>query len=359
MAGELLIHLGFAKAGSTAIQRAVAAGAVRCPSLSLDYPEPETHNPFAMSLRPAQRHAARRRPERAAAMARRLRACEGDLALLSAEAFENVPPPELRRFLSARLSGMEGRVRLIAYVRPHVARTVSAFAERTKKGEWTGTLAEHHARTLASGNALAWRRLSAWRDAFGDALTVRPMIRERLHGRSVVRDFARWAFRGAPFEVDDLPPQNESLSLRDLAIMAEIHREVARHHRGTGAAQVALGWHMQPVLAALPEAAPVRVAADAALVARMQEDFAEDAARVDEAFMEGTPLQDALRDAGRGAPEAPQSLDPETHLPPAELRTVRAAARFLGRMMAADPAGFARLARGAASLPAPAREAAE
>lgn len=350
MVGEILFHLGFAKAGSTAVQRAFAAGAVRCPTLSLDYPEPSRHIPFANSLRRSH-PAAARRTGRSRRMARSLEQSDADLGLVSAEAFENVPPSALREFLDRRLPEAEGRVRLIAYLRPHVERTVSAFAERTKKGEVDWPLAAHHDKTLGSGAALAFRRLTKWRDAFGDAFEVRPMMRERLREGSVVHDFAHWAFRGAPYEVGDLPAQNESLSLRDLAVMAEIHREIARHHSGTGQAQIALGWNMQPVLASLTEAAPVRVAADRALVARMQEDFAEDAARVDEAFMEGTPMQDALAAATDRAVDVPQSLDPEAHLSPGELRTVRATARFLGRMMETDPAGFSRLARGLAADP--------
>ena len=339
MPGELLFHLGFAKAGSTAIQRAFAAGAVRCPTRTLDYPEPETHLPFAMSLRPRVRFAARRRHHRTLEMAERLRRSEADLTLVSAEAFENVPPRELHRFLRSKLPRRAGRVRLIAYVRPHVERTVSAFAERTKQGDWHGTLAEHHARTLARGNSLAWRRLSNWRDAFGEALTVRPAIRGRLHEGSVVHDLARWAFGDEPFEVDPLPEENASLSLRDLAVLAEIHREMARRGPVREGERVSLGWRMQEILAAMPEDAPVRVAPDRALAARMQADFAEDAARIDEAFMDGTPMQDALARAPERVADRPQEMDPAAHMTPAELRTVRALARHLAdRIAAARPA---------------------
>lgn len=338
MPGEILIHLGFAKAGSTAIQRAFAAGAVRCPTRTLDYPDPETHAPFAMSLRPKVAFAARHRPRRSREMAQRLRQSRADLTLVSAEAFENVPPRELHRFVHAKLPRRAERLRLIAYVRPHVERTVSAFAERAKQGDWHGTLAEHHERTLSRGNSLAWRRLSGWRDAFGDALTVRPMIRGRLHEGSVVHDVARWAFGGEPFEVDPLPEQNASLSLRDLAVLAEVHREIARRGPVREGERVSLGWRMQEILADMPEDAPVRVAPDRDLVARMQADFAEDAALIDEAFMDGTPMQDALARAHERAVDRPQPMDPAAHMTPAELRTVRALARHLAdRIAAARP----------------------
>ena len=351
MPGELLFHLGFAKAGSTAIQRAFAAGAVRCPARTLDYPEPETHGPFAMSLRPNVRFAARQRPQRAREMAARLRRSRADLTLVSAEAFENVPARELRRFLERRLPRRAGRLRLIAYVRPHVERSVSAFAERTKQGDWHGTLTEHHDRTFNNGNSLAWRRLSSWRDAFGDALTVRPMIRSRLHEGSIVHDLARWAFGGEPFEVDPVPEENASLSLRDLAVLAEIHREIARRGPVREGERVSLGWRMQEILAAMPEDAPVRVAPDRALVARMQSDFAEDAALIDQAFMDGSPMQDALARAPERAVDRPQAIDPAAHMTPAELRTVRALARHLAdRIAAARPAADAHRAGSARDL---------
>ena len=127
---RLVIHAGDPKTGSSSIQQVLFDGAWSAPGSSLAYPGVLNAIPLADALRgelPPPR--ARRQIAQSAEW---LAAQTADVAVFSAEHFAFVEPDTLREALP-RLLGETGRqVTVLAYVRPHLPRLLSTFAQRVK-----------------------------------------------------------------------------------------------------------------------------------------------------------------------------------------------------------------------------------
>jgi hypothetical protein len=339
----IVIHLGDRKAGSTAIQYALAAGAVRAPGLRIGYSAPINHVPLARAMAdPAE---ARHRAARLARALAPARAGSADVTVISAEDFEVVDPRVLRDALAAHAPDLAGRVRLIAYVRPHAERLLSSWAERVKQGHFLGTPDEMFDRVQKRSLLRYTPRFLLWRETFGAAFTLRPMIRDRLKGRDVVADFVDFALEGAPFDLADPPAANESLTLADLALLRALHLRLRPGLRPgkTSHAQKALGWVFARLLAGAPRpSGGTRPALHAALARRVQAACAADAAALDAAFFAdlGRPMTEALAQAGARAVAEPQSIRAEDHYGPAELRLLDAWTWVVAEMLKADPEGW-------------------
>lgn len=339
----VVIHLGDRKTGSTAIQYALAAGAVRAPGLRIGYAAPINHIPLARSMiEPAE---ARHRAARLARALAPARDGTADVTIVSAEDFEVVDPRVLRDALDRHAPDLAGRIRLIAYVRPHAERLLSSWAERVKQGHFLGTPAELFERSQKRSLLRYAPRFRLWRDTFGDAFTLRPMIRDRLKGRDVVADFADFALQGAPFRLADPPAANESLTLQDLALMRALHLHFGPEIvRGKAShAQRAAGWAFARILASMPPpSGGTRPALDRALAGRVQAACAADAAALDADFFagQGAPMTAALEAAMARAVAAPQSIRAEDHFGPAERRIIAAWSWLVAEMLRADPEGW-------------------
>jgi hypothetical protein len=325
LSARLCIHLGDVKTGSTSIQQTLKHGRFRCESRSLVYPVDDDaphHIRLADALR---KNAGAGDPalveRRFGRTARRVRASGADVAVLSAEGFEFVDPAALRAALEAHFPEFAGDARLIAYLRPHPERVLSAFQESVKIGVFGGTLEQFHRKRLRSGTFRYLPRLRRWRDVFGDRYEVRPMMRSRLADNCVVRDFLGFALEGAAFDLLQEPASNPSLSVEDLAMMREVHR-IRPQMRPGAPRRVAEAL----TRGGAPGGTPLRL--HRALLERIRESYADDAAAVDREFFEGGPLTEALETAGAKAVDRPQSLRAEDHFGPEELRRIRAMAEL-------------------------------
>ncbi len=318
MVRDLVIHIGDPKTGSTAIQTVLATGGWSAPGLTVLYPAAVNHLPLARCLcLPAE---AGMRAARWRAVAARIAAAEADVAVISAELFERADPAALAATLAEFLPALAPRARVVGYVRPHADRLVAAWAERTKQGDTTADLAGFFDR--AKDQFRYAPRLARWRAVFGDRLTIRPFIRDRLAGGDVVRDFLEIVTQGRPVTVTRPAAANESLCLEDLAVLRELHRRIAGRP-ALAAARRALGWNMAQELAAMPRPEGTKPRLHRALVPAVRAAYAADAAAMDAAFFDGTPtLVPALEAALARAVEAEQSMRAEDHFGPDTLRLI-------------------------------------
>jgi len=332
---EIVFHLGDRKAGSTAIQTTLAAGAWSCATRRLLYPgKTVNHVPLARTISGELRGT---RPgfsaaDRFAELRAEIAAVRPDVALISAEHFESVAPETLAEAIRTHLPGHP--VRLIAYVRPHADRIASEYAEQVKQGHFFGTMDELHLRTLERGRFLYSLRFSRWRDVFGDRFTLRPMIRSRLLREDVVADLLDFALSGAPFELTGEVQGNESLGLEDLAVLRELQRRLGS---GTGKAselQTEAGWAMARRLMAMPSPG-TRVRMHRALAEAVVEAYRADAEALDAGFFDGTPMTEALEAAPGRAVAEPQSVRAEDHFSPRELRLIAVFADQMAELFSA------------------------
>lgn len=340
---DIVFHLGDRKTGSTAIQYALAAGAVRAPGLRIGYTAPINHIPLARSLTDPDE--ARFRAERLAKALAPAREGTADVTIVSAEHFELVDPAVLRDALATHAPDLAGRFRFVAYVRPHAERVISTYAERVKQGHFLGSLDAFFDRMEKRGTFLYTPRFARWRAVFGDAFTLRPMLRDLLRDRDVVADFAHLALAGAPFGLVDPPTANESLTLEDLALLRALHLrfgpEIAKGKAGD--VQTATAWNFARLLSAHPRpSGGTKPALHRALALRVQAAYAADAAALDAAFFAplGTPMADALARAADRAVEAPQSVRAEDHFGDGSRRILDTWTWAVAEMLQSDPDGW-------------------
>lgn len=360
MVQELVFHLGDCKTGTTALQSVLAGGLARAhDGRDYLYPARFNHIPLAKTISGLRGEAAEaaHRDRRWRALAREMEGSEARWGIVSAEHFEFVPPEKLKAALDEFLPGWEGRCRLIAYVRPHPERIVSAYAEAIKK---TGVRVsmERFLRAREGGEDGGLYhfhpRFTAWRAVFGDAFTLRPFIRHRLAQGDVVADFLDWLGGPGSFGFTPGPLDNSALDLADLALMRMLHARLGRGDAEIGKARLQFGWNLAPFLNARkqggrqsgPGAGKLRM--DAALCDHVAGLYRDDARALDRDFFaadgEGSggtgPMETALDEARRNAVPRPQSLEAEDYFTPGELALARAFADFTGRIMEAEPAHF-------------------
>lgn len=311
---KLVFHLGDMKTGSTAIQSALTSKGWTCDSVRLIFPNANrvSHVGFAQSLQTAA-DGPKARKLAQEIMSEVQSHPEADVAVISAEHFENVDPTVLRRIIETHMPGYLADARFIAYVRPHAERIPSTYAERIKTGMYVGTLTELHEMMQKRQAYIYTPRFQAWRDTFGDAFELRPMIRDRLYRQDVVADFLQFALQTDDFTLSDAPDTNESVSLENLSILRQMHVKLnGGKHRGEGY-QATMGRALARRMNEGPFRAGTKVRLHRALADQFVQDYAADAAALDTAFFTGTPMTDALLAAPAKAVDVAQSVRIEDH----------------------------------------------
>jgi hypothetical protein len=342
MVDEIVFHLGDCKTGTTSVQTVLARGAWTLGGQAgsgIAYPARVNHIPLAKTLSvPAE---AAHEAERFGAVREAFEQSDAAHGIISAEHFEFVDPEAVARAIDRHFGAWQGRIRLVAYVRPHADRLVSTFAERSKKGLFMQPLAAMHNRLVDDRLLFYTPRFEKWRALFGEAFTLRPFLRDRLWQGDVVQDFFHYVLGGDGFEITRPTDQNESLSVEDIAMMRAIHTRIRKRHPELRATQQSLGWYLSDLLGKTPHPEGTKPRLHRVLADQVVATYAEDAAALDAAFFDGTPMSDALARAPEKAIEAPQSFDAETYFSASEQRLFTVWARLFARMMAADPDHFA------------------
>lgn len=334
---KLVFHIGFPKTGSTSIQEAFATGGVKVAGRRILYPAHVSHNYLprqfeAWLRRGVVEPGAPGRPG-LADLATLLAARDFDDAVISSELFEGTDPADFDRVAREFLLPQVDDYRVICYVRPHAARILSSYAEQVKSGMFEGDMAAFHAKMLGMGRLFYAPRLAGWSAIHGDRFIARPMIRDLLHGRSVVEDFARTAFGPeAELQIAQTPPSNESLCLEDLALVGLLQRMVAQQPRPL---RHALGWALAADFAKLRRERPgTRLELHRAMAEEIRRTYLEDARALDAGPFAAAPVMvrelDKAVDLAR--PE-PQSLDPADVFGADELRNITVLTQLVAEML--------------------------
>lgn len=309
MTCELVFHLGDRKTGSTSIQKTLTDGLWNSDSRSLYYTANGHNGPLAHAL------ATGANPDniqqRFTSLGQRLarHAADADVAVVSSEGFEDVAPKTLKLALEAYLPDYADAVRLIAYVRPHGARVLSGYSEQVKRGQSVGSLESYFSEGMALGRFDAFPRLSEWREVFGDAFTLRPMIRDGLYQDCVVHDFMRYALQSDDFSLSWQPDANPSLCAQDIAVLRDIHQRL--DGAGVTAAQAGyLGSAIGEQMAEHPIQGGQRLHLPADLAEQVIAGCKQDAEALDRMFFDATPMSDALN-ALQGTGDTPAAPSPD------------------------------------------------
>lgn len=335
----LVFHIGDHKTGSTSIQTAFAQGRVTLEGRSVFYSARVSHNSLKQHCkayaRPKPSPARNRAINKFRQLASRIRQADTDFCLISAEAFETIPPAVFHDIVTSYFSDAADRIHVVAYVRPHAARLLSSFSERIKIGVPTvlsGSLESFHQKMHGTRRLHYHDRFHALRTLFGDQFTLRPMIRSQLHGGSVVDDFVHYGFDQTPFRIAGASAANETLDLQDLMRLKVLQSRLAdcqsprlRH---------ALGWEFRRVLSTLaPPKHRTRLRLHKTLAQTVHDTYLADAKAMDAEFFDRQPLlENELNTTLQEAVETPQSTNPADYLSDADMRSLNILSEVMAGM---------------------------
>lgn len=297
MIRDLVFHLGDRKTGSTSIQKTLTDGLWDAPDRALFYTAQGHNGPLAQALASLGNADAVMR--RFKGLSQRLDAVASDadvapdVAVVSSETFEDVSPKALKLALEAYMPDYVDHLRLIAYVRPHAGRLLSGYSEQIKRGQSLASLEEFFAEGVALDRFAVFERFANWRAVFGDAFTLRPMIRSQLYNGCVVQDFLSYALNSTDFTLSWDPDANPSLSLQDIEVLRGFHSRL--DVAGVSPAQASfLGAELGQQLAAFPSGSANRLTLPERLADPLIALCSRDAADLDKMFFKATPMADAL-----------------------------------------------------------------
>lgn len=345
---ELIFHIGHHKTGSTAIQHALATGSLRVEGRRILYTAALNHN----GLRRHVEHfatAGEILPGSAAVPnleteAKRLAEGGFDTAIFSAEEFEGADPKALKAAMERFFLPHVTDHRIVCYLRPHAGRILSNFAEDVKLGHFQGTLEAYHQTMAKSGRLDYVKRLAPWQTVFGSRFLLRAMVRDRLHGQSVLEDFARTVFGPeARLQIED-DSTNETLCLEDLAFVRQVQSHL--QHRAKPLRH-AMGWTLALAAAKARRGTQTRLQLDRALAERIRRHYLADAQTLDRTVLAADPVMvRELEKAVDTACAKPQSLAASDHFSPDELRHIEMLAGVIDVMLENDKGHWPGFLRG-------------
>lgn len=335
----LIIHIGDHKTGSTSIQTALAKGLISLEGKTIGYFAQLAHNGLARNCLDyaPERRRVRRANARIAleTFAEKIEDEDADYVVISAEEFEAVPPTLVKLVVDDFFASTVDEVKVIGYVRPHMARITSSFGERTKIGAKrvvAGSLQDFTEMVKEMGSFTYHPRFTEWRELFGDNFIMRPMARQHLVNQSVVDDFAHSAFAGEEISVVFEKPENESLGIEDLMRLKVLQSTL---DQTTQKIRHYAGWEAFRLCHEAPHDGPVtKITIHRELAQACRDDYLEDARAMDRDFFDGAPiLENELESSVQNATDTIQSTDPADYFSASEMRSLQLLSQMVAGMI--------------------------
>ncbi|SFC73066.1 hypothetical protein [Tropicimonas isoalkanivorans] len=332
----LIVHVGDHKTGSTTIQHAFAKKQVLIGGECPVYTSPLNHNYlpglFRAVLDTPNSPDGKKAHQRLSQLAEKLAEPGPRVSVISAEQFEAFNPVRLHQLLNKYFGGSFDRIRIVAYVRPHLQRLVSSHAERIKIGAYSDDLESFFDLCMREKLFLYAPRFKQWCEVFGDDFVLRPFLRSALENGSLLDDFIVASLGQVDFTLAQSDNQNESLSLEDLLRVKYLHGKIGQkgggfHHN--------YGWMLARVIGAMPNGettTKVRIHRD--LAERAGEHYLEDARELDKAMFGGAPLMEKTIQADiDSACSVPQASCAEDIFSASEIRSLLLCSQIIEEML--------------------------
>lgn len=293
---QLVLHIGDPKTGTSSIQYALHSQLVDCPTQRIELWRQRNAIALANALKPAQ---AAHRDERYAEVRDWAQTSAADTLVISSEFYAQTDPVLLQQVLATYLPDHAATVRVIAYVRPHVSRSLAAFIQQTKTGQLFSSYTAFMEPGAGFRIAITPRFLS-WRAQFGDRFTLRPFIREELRDQDTVADFCGLALGDAPFRLTQPVQENVALSTRALSGLKLVQRRLKACGVGP-IARAFLGGALSNDYLPQGRVGGEKPALNQATAQALAARFEPDARAMDDAFFARPLMQEALAQSLRTA----------------------------------------------------------
>ena len=339
---KLVFHVGDPKTGSSSIQRVLFDRTWSLPGQAPDkiMAYPETLNAIPMAKALYEDAPPKRRKTHWGEAADWLASQKAPAAIFSAEHFAFVRPQVLKQAIELHLPDHDRALKIVAYVRPHISRLVSTYAQRVKSRGLSQDFVTFCRQSVEQNRFDYAPRFTDWLDTFGDAFILRPMIRDRLAQGDVVADFIGTVLDSDAVSVDTSGQVNESPTLDQLACLLLLQGDL----QAAGVEQStrhALCSSLAQRLARRLGGGGERLRMPRDLLEDMRTTYAGDAAALDATFFDGTPMSDALT-ADIPVAETPQSLAAEDRFDALCRKRLHRTAQRLAEGLKADPTGWKR-----------------
>lgn len=343
---RLIIHIGDPKTGSTSIQQALYGKTWSAAGHSIAYPDILNALPLARALLPGS--PPKLRKDQFGKMAQWLSRQSAEIAVISSEHFAPIPPTKLKAAIKTFFPDYIDDLRIIAYVRPHIPRLLSSYTQRVKARGLKQDFETFCQSTLDDRRFHYTSRFLSWQAEFGEAFTLRPMLRDALYRGDVVADFLYQAIGSDNFTLNDTVEANVAPTLDHLACLRVVHNAIKQAGLDDDI-RFACGKYLADSLVRSNPDGP-RQKLPLPLLPMLQQAYAEDAATLDATFFDGTPMSDALAAAGKNATDRPQSLDPDQRFSPDQLRKLEDISARLATALARTPKRWKRYFREAPTM---------
>lgn len=337
-AKSLVLHIGDPKTGTSSIQKVLRNRLWESSAVSVAYPDQLNSFPLANALSDPKQ--AEQCEPRYTKLASWLASTDADVAVVSAEQFFRVDPPKLMTTLNKFLPDYVPTLRIVAYVRPHPNRLLSAFMQRSKAGLYFGDMETLFQKTKGEKLLRYAPRFQRWRDTFGDRFILRPMIRNHLRDGDVVNDFLDIVVGGAPFSLNDTIDANPSLPLEYLVGLRDLQAILKRNQIPNGTRQ-SVGDHVGMTLARTHPNGGAKLQITEELYQKLKEFCQADAETLDADFFGGQPLMaQALAQAGADTIPEKQIVAIKAHYAEGSILELRKKSRNLVSMFKKRPSAW-------------------